>query len=88
MVERAKGLRAGAQQCCEVPIREGHSDMGSSQQKVFIRQPENILDVQDPSIALSLSQGEHLSTKATSWVDTPQQEQLARIRTTEAKKQG
>lgn len=35
-------------------------------------QPVTTLGVQDPSAVLSLSQGELLRTKLSSWVDTPQ----------------
>ena len=51
--------------------------MGSSQQKVFIRPPATALGVWDQCVVLSLSQGELLSTKTTSWVDMAQLTRIA-----------
>lgn len=62
--------------------------MGLTQSKVFISQLEATVGVQDPSEVLSLSQGQLLSSKAASWVDTPQLTITARTGTSEAKKQG
>lgn len=52
-----------------VCTREDCLDMSSSQQKGFISWLVATLSLQDPSVALSLSQGELLSTKPISWVD-------------------
>lgn len=49
--------------------REDCSDLGLSQQKIFINQPTTTLGVQDPRIVLSLSPDEPLSTETMSWVD-------------------
>lgn len=46
-----------------VYTREDGSDLGVSQQKVFISPLATTLGILDPSVALSLSQGQLLGTK-------------------------
>lgn len=46
-----------------VDTKEDGSDLGLSQQKVFISQLATTLGVLDPNVALSLSQGQLLGTK-------------------------
>lgn len=62
--------------CSGVLHREDYSDTGLNQYKVFISQPVTTLGIWDPSVSLSLSQCELLSTEATSWANFSKQEQL------------
>lgn len=51
---------------CGAVTREDFSDMGLSQEKIFISQLATALGVQDPSVAPHLSQDELLNTKVMS----------------------
>lgn len=58
--------------CCEASIRVEHSDMGSSQLRVFNSRLATIADVWNVNAVLNLSQVGLLNTETTTWVNTPQ----------------
>ena len=78
------------QKHCVVSTRADCSDMGLNQWKVFISCLVIMLGTQDLSVALSLSQGELLSTqKNMFWVDILQLTRtVSQKQITEGKKQG
>lgn len=71
--------------CCVVSSREDYSDMGLSQEKVFVIWPGTTLGVWDssvdPSVVLSLLQGELLSKQNKNPVHTSKVDILQLART-------